>query len=414
MSLHLRPRRDLRRQFWTLIRAGRLRTEAAADLGLNPGTGRAWFRQAGGVAPSDVLALPSGRFLSIAEREEIFGGVERGDSINAMARALGRSPSTLLRELRRNMRQQYRTRSRLDHQAGAHRTAPWDYRPSLAQQRADHAASRPKQARLATNLSLRELVQAKLVLRLSPEQIAAQLRREFPDDSEMWVSHEAIYQSIYVQGRGALRRELAVCLRTGRAIRKPRRSSQERRGRIPGMVNISERPAEVEDRAVPGHWEGDLILGKNGKSAIGTLVERSSRFLILLHLADGFAAAEVQEAMITATQRLPQTLWKSLTWDQGWEMRNHAEISVATGLDIYFCDPSKPWQRGSNENTNGLLRQYFPKGTDLSGHQADYLTFVSDQMNRRPRKTLGWDTPAQALDQLLSASPRQPLVASTD
>jgi IS30 family transposase len=404
----------VRRQFWTLIRAGQLRTEAALALGLTEGTGTRWFSQAGGVAPSDVLALPSGRFLSIAEREEIFAGVERGDSINAMARALGRSPSTVLRELRRNMRQQYRTRSRLEHRAGSHRTAPWDYRPSLAQQRADHAASRPKRARLATNLALRALVQARLLLRLSPEQIAAQLRREFPDDSEMWVSHEAIYQSIYVQGRGALRRELAACLRTGRALRRPHRKANERRGRIPGMINISKRPAEVEDRAVPGHWEGDLILGKNNKSAIGTLVERSSRFLILLHLADGFAAADVQEAMIAATEQLPQTLWKSLTWDQGWEMRNHVEISVATGLDIYFCDPSKPWQRGSNENTNGLLRQYFPKGTDLSAHPPDHLAFVSNQMNQRPRKTLGWDTPAQALDRLLSDSPRQPLVASTD
>jgi IS30 family transposase len=391
-----------------------LRTEAALALGLTVGTGKAWFRQAGGVAPSDVLALPSGRFLSIAEREEIFAGVERGGSINAIARALGRSPSTVLRELRRNMRQQYRTRSRLEHRAGSHRTAPWDYRPSLAQQRADHAASRPKQARLATNLALHELVQARLLLRLSPEQIAAQLRREFPEDSEMWVSHETIYQSIYVQGRGALRRELAVCLRTGRALRRPRRKANERRGRIPGMVNISERPAEIEDRAVPGHWEGDLIFGRNGKSAIGTLVERSTRYLVLLHLPHGKGAEEVQQAMLAATQLLPQSLWKTLTWDQGREMTNHAQISIATGLEIYFCDPAKPWQRGSNENTNGLLRQYFPRTADLSLHPPDYLDFVSNQMNQRPRKTLGWDSPAEALERLLSEPPRQPVVASTD
>ncbi len=214
--------------------------------------------------------------------------------------------------------------------------------------------------------------------------------------------------------RRALRRELAVCLRMGRALRQPRRKSQERRGRIPGMVNISERPAEVEDRAIPGHWEGDLIIGKNGKSAIGTLVERASRYVMLLHLPNGHGAEEIEEAVTAATEQLPQTLWKTLTWDQGPEMSNHAQISVATGLDIYFCDPAKPWQRGSNENTNGLLRQYFPKGTDLSGHDRDYLEFVSAQMKRRPRKTLGWIRPAKALAGLLSASPRQPLVASTN
>ena len=274
-------------------------------------------------------------------------------------------------------------------------------------------AARPKPAKLASNRLLRELVEAKLNERLSPEQIAAQLRRQFPNDTEMWVSHEAIYQSIYVQGRGALRRELALHLRTGRSLRRPQRKSNERRSRIPGMVNISQRPAEVEDRAVPGHWEGDLILGKNGKSAIGTLVERSTRFLMLLHLPDGRSPVEVEEAMVAATRRLPQTLWKSLTWDQGDEMTKHAEITIATGLEIYFCDPSKPWQRGSNENTNGLLRQYFPKGTDLRLHSPDHLEFVSAQMNRRPRKTLGWDSPAEALDRLLS-QPSAIGVATTD
>src|SRR5216684_6624776 len=295
------------------------------------------------------------------------------------------------------MRHRYRTQGLLRPHGGLRRTLPWDYRPSLAQQRADAMASRPKRAKLATNLVLRELVQAKLKEQLSPEQIAAELRRQFPNDTEMWVSHEAIYQSIYVQGRGALRRELAVYLRTGRVLRRPHRKSNERQGRIAGMVNISERPAEVEDRAVPGHWEGDLILGKNGKSAIGTLVERSTSFLMLLHLPEGGSAIQVREAMISATKQLPQTLWKSLTWDQGHEMTRHAEIKIATGLEIYFCDPAKPWQRGSNENTNGLLRQYFPKGTDLRSFTADELEYVSWEMNQRPRETLGWDTPAEAL-----------------
>jgi IS30 family transposase len=267
-------------------------------------------------------------------------------------------------------------------------------------------ASRPKTAKLAKNAQLRELVQTKLLEKLSPEQISRELRQQFPDDAEMQVSHETIYQSIYVQGRGALRRELAVCLRTGRALRRPRRKSQERRGRIPNMINISERPAEVEDRAVPGHWEGDLIIGKHGRSAIGTLVERKTRYLMLLHLPNGQSAEEVEKAMVAATKRLPQTLWKSLTWDQGSEMRYHAKIRVATNLDIYFCDPAKPWQRGSNENTNGLLRQYFPKSTDLAVHSPADLEFVAAQMNRRPRKTLGWLKPREAMAQLLSESSR--------
>jgi IS30 family transposase len=258
---------------------------------------------------------------------------------------------------------------------------------------------------------LRQEVQGRLNDKMSPEQIAAYLKREF-EDPLMWVSHETIYQSIYVQGRGALRRELARCLRTGRALRRPRRQSNQRqaRVRVPNMINISERPAEVEDRAVPGHWEGDLILGKGNRSAIGTLVERSTRFVMLLHLPNGHHAEAVQEAMIAATQRLPQTLWKSLTWDQGAEMSNHAQISVATDLDIYFCDPRSPWQRGSNENTNGLLRQYFPKGTDLSVHSPEHLEFVEAQMNRRIRKTLGWLSPAEALDRLLCTTSDPPVL----
>ncbi len=407
-----KPLRGEQRLFWQLTLKGSSRLAAAAELGLSLHTAQRWFRQGGGVTPSYAHATTSGRYLSFAEREEIFAGVERGHSIRLIAKKLDREPSTVLRELRRNMRQQYRTRSRLEGRPGSHRTAPWDYRPSAAQRGADLRAARPKPALLATNQRLHDWVQAKLEERLSPEQISARLPVWFPEDAGMRVSTETIYQSIYVQGRGALRRELAVCLRTGRALRKPRRG--ERRGRIPGMVNISERPAEVEDRAVPGHWEGDLIVGKNGRSAIGTLVERSTRYLVLLHLPNGGSAAEVEKAMTAATQRLPETLWKTLTWDQGNEMRNHAQISVSTGLDIYFCDPASPWQRGSNENTNGLLRQYFPKGTDLKVHQPEYLEFVSAQMNTRPRKTLGWLNPAEALEQLLSAAPRQPSVASTN
>lgn len=409
----LPPRRELQRKFWGLVRAGQLRTEAAVTMGLAEHTGRRWFNQAGGVVPAHVQAKRSGRYLSLEEREEIFVSVQRGSSIRFIAKSLGRAPSTVLRELRRNMRHQYRTCSRLEGRAGKHRTRPWDYRPSLAQRRADFMAARPKPAKLATNQELRFLVQAKLWEKLSPKQIARELQSEFPDNLEMRVSHEAIYQSIYVQGRGALRRELAVHLRTGRALRKPR-NKRESRNHIPDMVNISQRPAEVEDRAVPGHWEGDLIMGKNGKSAIGTLVERATRFVMLLHLPNGHSSLEVQEAMLAATQKLPDFMWKSLTWDQGNEMRNHLQIKVATGLQIYFCDPASPWQRGSNENTNGLLRQYFPKGTDLSAHDADYLDFVAAQMNRRPRETLGWIRPAEALGRLLSTTSDSAGVATTD
>jgi IS30 family transposase len=412
----LPTRRDIRRRFWLLVRDGAGREDAARQLGYNGCQGLRWFVQAGGVVPAYVTAKSSGRYLSFAEREDIFAGVERGDSIRLIARRLGRAPSTVLRELRRNMwHQLYRSRSRMrPHPWGRDRIRPWNYRPSLAQRRADFLARRPKPAKLATHLALRELVQAKLRERLSPRQIAVELRAEFPANPEMWVSHEAIYQSIYVQGRGALRRELAVHLRTGRALRKPRRKANERRGRIPDMVNISQRPAEVEDRAVPGHWEGDLLMGKNGRSAIGTLVERSTRFVLLLHLPHGHSPLQVQDAIVASTQKLPQFVRKSLTWDQGKEMSNHLQIKVVTGLQVYFCDPASPWQRGSNENTNGLLRQYFPKSTDLSQHDAAYLDFVAAQMNRRPRQTLGWMRPAEALGRLLSTASESAGVASTE
>jgi len=247
-------------------------------------------------------------------------------------------------------------------------------------------------------------VQAKLGSKWSPEEISARLVLEFPGRAEMRVSHETIYQSLYVQGRGALRRELAASLRTGRALRRPRRQEGERRGKIPGMVNISERPAEAADRAVPGHWEGDLLVGKNGKSAIGTLVERTTRFTMLVPLPAGRDAAAVADALTPVIAGLPAAVRRSLTWDQGWEMRAHARIAVDADCEIFFCDPHAPWQRGSNENTNGLLRQYFPKGTSLAGHTPGDLAAVADELNGRPRKTLGWKTPAEALAEILDTA----------
>lgn len=394
-----RPR-EQRRRFWLAIRDGVDTRQAAAAAGIQKSAAQNWFRQAGGVVPAHLCAPAGGRYLDLAEREEIFAGVLRGDSIREIARGLGRQPSTVLRELRRNMSQRYRSRARLAG-VGRPQLLPADYRPSLAQRRADRLAARPKAAKLATQLELRNYVQELLLKKHSPRQISVQLKRVFADHPEMQVSPETIYQAIYVQGRGALRRELAKCLRTGRALRRPQRRN-ERRGRIPGMVSISERPPEVEDRAIPGHWEGDLLMGQGNRSAIGTLVERSTRFLILLHLGNDHDAEDVERAIVEATYRLPRVLWKSLTWDQGAEMANHAQIKLATDLDIYFCDPASPWQRGTNENTNGLLRQYFPKGTDLSGYHPDYLEYVSIEMNQRPRQTLGWRTPAEALNELLS------------
>ena len=288
------------------------------------------------------------------------------------------------------------------------------YRASTAQADADAKAKRRKESKLATNLSLRREVQDRLKENHSPEQIAGRLREDFPDDPEMWVSHETVYRALYVQGRGGLKRELVKHLRTGRAVRKPRRSGQERRGRIPNMVNISERPKEVEDRAVPGDWEGDLILGSTESgSAIATLVERATGFTMLLHLPGDHTAETVANAMVEKMSQLPEQLRRSLTWDQGSEMTAHAQIAEATGLSIYFCDPHSPWQRGINENTNGLLRQYFPKGTNLSKWGPGYLDKVAAELNARPRKRLQWRTPAEALDRLLSEQSDPPGVATT-
>jgi IS30 family transposase len=337
----------------------------------------------GGVYP-DRRARTSCWRLSLEERVEIRLGLERGESFTAIATCLGRAPSTVSREVNAN----------------GGRDA---YQPFRAHERAGELACRPKATKLAANPRLCARVVEDLEAWWSPEQIARRLRDEFGDDATMTISHETIYQSLYVQGRGELRRELARCLRTGRAQRRPQ-GRVEQRGRISDMVMISERPAEVEDRAVPGHWEGDLIIGKNGKSAIGTLVERATRFVILLHLPNGRNAEAVRDAMTDAIQTLPASLRRTVTWDQGVEMAQHAQFSVDTGVDVYFCDPHSPWQRGSNENTNGLLRQYFPKGTDLSVHDAATLQAAADSLNNRPRETLAWKKPKEKLAELLATT----------
>ena len=402
--------REQRRLFWEVLRGGAGVEEAALAAGFSKTSGSAFFRQAGGVAPQVDAVGPGPRRLTIDEREAILAGVVAGEAVRAIAARIGRSPSTVSRELARNVRQKY---DRSPRSPGRPRTRRWDYSPHRAQLRADRNAGRPKTAKLAANDRLRDQVQDRLGLKHSPEQIARRLRVEFPGEPEMWVSHETIYQSLYVQGRGALRRELTAALRTGRALRKPHRRPAERRGRIPAMVHISQRPPEVADRAVPGHWEGDLIVGAHSKSAIGTLVERTTGFTLLLHLPTNHGAEQVQAEMIAVIRSLDRNLIKTVTWDQGAEMAGHRAITVATDVQIYFCDPSSPWQRATNENTNGLLRQYFPKGTDLSGYHRDYLNFVADQLNDRPRKRLDWRSPKEALRALLSEPPQPPGVALT-
>ncbi|XIF83521.1 IS30 family transposase [Kutzneria buriramensis] len=377
--------------FWDGVRAGLSVTAASQRAGISHETGRRWFGQAGGVI-GNAPRLLSGRYLSLAEREEISRGLAAGDRPSAIARALGRPTSTITREIGRN-------------------GGPRAYRAVTAQRAARHRARRPKTAKLAADPALRAWVTDRLLDRWSPRQITATLEASFPDRPEMRVSHETIYQSLYVQGRGALRRELAACLRTGRAQRKPHAQARPGHSRIPGIVEISQRPPEADDRRVPGHWEGDLVLGRANKSAIGTLVERTTRFCMLLHLPDGHDAGRVRERMIEAIESMPGQLRRSLTWDRGTEMAQHAQITVATDMAIYFCDPHSPWQRGSNENTNGLLRQYFPKGTDLSVHTAEDLAAVAAQLNGRPRQTLGWLTPAQSLTRVLSG--QSPVATTT-
>ena len=427
-------KREDRQRFWAAIRRGLTSEDAAAEAGVSPVVGTRWFREAGGMPPVTRAPL-SGRYLSFAEREEIAILHARECGVREIARRTARSPSTISRELRRN---------------AATRGGSLEYRATAAQWHADRRARRPKIAKLAADDALRAYVQDRLAGTItrpdgaavpgpdvrwagrrhgrradrrwatswSPEQIANRLRTDFPDDESMRVSHEAIYQALYVQGRGALRRELTACLRTGRALRVPRARTRGRGKKfVTPEVMISQRPAEAADRAVPGHWEGDLIIGLNS-SAIGTLVERTTRFTMLLHLPPmeghgttlrakngpalaGHGAEAVRDAIASAITLLPGQLRRSLTWDQGTEMAGHAQLRIDTGIEIYFCDPHSPWQRGTNENTNGLLRQYFPKGTDLTRHGPGDLAAVAAALNGRPRKTLGWKTPAEALDEFL-------------
>lgn len=426
--------REHRIGFWQAIARGLSSDDAAAEVGMSSAFGARSFREAGGMPPLKLVPL-SGRYLSFEEREEIAILRARNHGVREIARLIGRSPSTISRELRRN---------------ASSRTADLEYRASTAQWHAERRASRPKVAKLAVDPHLHEYVQDRLAGTIerpdgtrvpgpavkfvgrrhgrradrrwgkawSPEQISNRLRVDFPDDESMRISHEAIYQALYIQGRGALKRDLVQCLRTGRALRVPRaRTRQSGKKFVTPELLISERPAEVEDRAVPGHWEGDLIIGLES-SAIGTLVERTTRFTMLLHLPRleghgdgprikngpplaGHGAEAVRDEIARVIATLPEHLRRSLTWDQGAEMAEHAQLRIDTGLEIYFCDPHSPWQRGTNENTNGLLRQYFPKGTDLSRHTRADLDAVALALNTRPRKKLSWRTPGEALNDLL-------------
>jgi IS30 family transposase len=385
-----------RAAYFDLVNQGVSSREACRVVGINYVTGKRWRngRRASGKnlqAPPVPPVAPAGarsRYLTEDERVRIADLRREKVPVRGIARRLGRDPGTISRELRRN----------------AH-PGTGDYRPHAAQVRADARRPRPKTGKIAANPGLCQAVQDGLNHKWSPEQIVRRLRRDFPDQPEMHVSHETIYQALYVQGRGELRRELTTALRTGRAMRRPRRRTDQRTPRMGReMVMISERPAEAADRAVPGHWEGDLIIGKDNASAIGTLVERATRYTMLVHLPHGRGCELVRDALIDTIGRLPAHLGRSLTWDQGSEMHRHHEFTLATGIPVYFCDPHSPWQRGSNENTNGLLRQYFPKGTDLAAHSREHLDAVAIELNGRPRKTLGWDTPAERFAKLLTST----------
>lgn len=370
------------------VRIRQLHKQGLPEHQIARALGRSWWGVRFALRPTAAtqrrLWEPSASRLSMADREEIRAGVARGETFTAIAGRLGRSVSTVSREVAAN--------------GGRER-----YRAVRAHRRAANCARRPKRAKLTARPVLRAQVEDWLCELWSPEQIARRLRHEFPDDPMMWVSHETIYQSLFVQGRGALRRELTKCLRTGRAQRRPR-SRTERRGQIPDMVMISERPPEAADRAVPGHWEGDLLMGSRGRSAVGTLVERTTRYVLLLHLPDGAGAEAVRAAVAEAISRLPSQLARSVTWDQGREMYGHREFTIATGIQIYFCDPHAPWQRGTNENTNGLLRQFLPKGTDLSVYSRADLDEIERKLNGRPRETLGWLKPTERLMELLATT----------
>ena len=438
--------RETQRLFWIEIAKGLLPAAAAIAVGASQPVGQRWFHNAGGMAPFDLKPL-SARYLSFREREEIALLKVQGAAVRQVARAIGRDPSTVSRELRRN---------------AATRGGNPEYRASVAQWKAELAAKRPKTAKLVANPRLHAYVQQRLsgqisrpdgtpiagpqqprwtgnnkphrkdrawVRAWSPEQIAHRIKLDFPDDESMCISHEAIYQSLYIQGRGALKRELVWCLRTGRALRAPReRARRKAWAHVTPETLISERPAEVEDRAIPGHWEGDLLIGLE-RSAVGTVVERTTRFTMLVHLPReegyrhkhtikngpalaGYGAITMKNVLAKTMSTLPDQLARSLTWDRGKEMSAHAQFKVETGIPVFFADPQSPWQRGTNENTNGLLRQYFPKGTDLSRWTSEDIEAVAHALNTRPRKTLGWKTPAEAFnDHLLLL--QQAGVAST-
>jgi len=443
---HPHHQREFERLFWIEIAKGLIPAEAALAVGVSQPVGQRWFHNAGGMPPFTLEPL-TGRYLSFHEREEIALLKAQEMGVRAIARAIGRDPSTISRELRRN---------------AATRGDKLDYRASVAQWKAEMTAKRPKPAKLVTNPQLRAYVEERLsgqisrpdgvivtgpppprftgngkphrkhrawVRAWSPEQISQRLKLDFPHDESMRISHEAIYQSLYIEGRGALKRDLVWCLRTGRALRAPReRSRRVTWAHVTPETLISERPAEVEDRAVPGHWEGDLLIGLE-RSAIGTVVERTTRFTMLVHLPRedgyrhketpkhgpalaGYGALTMKNALTNSMSTLPTHLARSLTWDRGKEMSAHAQFKVATGIPVFFADPSSPWQRGTNENTNGLLRQYFPKGTDLSCWSAEELEAVAHALNTRPRKILGWKTPAEAFNEHLQ-SLQQAGVAST-
>jgi IS30 family transposase len=372
---------ELRREIIRLATQGLSFREIARRLDLWDATVGFTLRPLGGVVRPEMWN-PSSKRLSLDDRLEIRLDLERGLSFRAIARRIGRDPATVCREVNGN-------------------GGRGNYKPMAAHERAAKRARRPKRTKLSANPVLCRRVISDLRHLWSPQQIAERLRDEFGDDHTMRISHETIYKSLFVQGRGELRRELATCLRTGRAKRVPRHRI-EKRGKIADMVMISERPPEVEDRAVPGHWEGDLLLGQRGKSAIGTLVERSTRYVMLFGLPNGVSAEEVRKAMTRTIKKLPASLRRTLTWDQGSEMSGHLRFRVDTGVQVFFCDPYSPWQRGSNENTNGLLRQYFPKGRDLSQCSAAELRKASDGLNGRPRKTLGWKTPAEKLAEFVA------------
>lgn len=398
--------RSTRRLFWRAIRTGLNPGEASSSIGLSVVVGWRWFRKAGGVPPMP-LTLPTtpSRYLALNDRIAIFSGLLLGNSYAEIARQVGRSTSTITRELDRHKLDPVRPKARpmpLGRDGKRRIPKKFNYSPTIAEARAEAERQRPKTGKLASCPRLRTEVQNRLKKRHSPQQIAGRLRADFPDDPEMRVSHETIYRSLYIQGKGALARELTSCLRTGRNLRKPRKPHAEARPRC-GGVSISQRPPEAADRAVPGHWEGDLIIGACGRSAIGTIVERRSRFTLLAHLPDNHTAAAVASAVTTQLTQLPdQVKAHTLTWDQGIEMAHHSKIAIDADVQIFFCDPASPWQRPTNENHNGLLRQYFPKGTDLAVHGAEYLAFVADELNDRPRRVLGYRTPREVFYEQLS------------